>query len=337
MKPTYKKIISSVSKSTTMPFRFFAYALTGVLVLSSCSRGTFDTQPKTPSEALDCKKKPSQPIYGTYRFNIKYNAKGQPVELATYTQNTTPNSDPGVKTTYTITYNEQGKPNKVSKVIGDKSDANYVLEYNNSKGTLSKQSAYDVTGKLLSYSLTEYDVNGLLTKMTTHTEGNEVEITNTYEYANGNLIKKTTQNLYDVDSKEYYTADYTYGYEDKALKAMPLLEGPLGQRIIADLANSVSLEFQSRDYYHIFFQVNETSANKNILKNIQIIAQRYKTRDTTSIDYNYEYDADGFPTFEKGALKNTTRRTFNTSLGVPATVTTPHSNSFNYTIDYNCK
>lgn len=351
MKTNLQIITKSFSSSAALSFRMCAYALIVLLLLSSCSsesdpkdkdqQGTEVIDPKepvvnNPKDALSCKKKPSKVVYGIYRFDIKYNAKDQPIELSTYNQDLGTNTVPGTKTIYTITYNDQGKPSKVSKVIGDKAEGSYVLEYGAS-GILSKQSEYNAAGTLLNYTLTEYTAGGLLSKITTHTEGDGIEVSSTYEYANGNLIKKSSDNLYDAEAKEYYKADYTYTYEDKELKVKPVLEGTLGLRVIADLAKSVSLQFQSRVRFEQFFHLSEGNVSKNILKNVQIIAQRYNTKDTTKIDYTHEYDADGYPTYAKGALKNTIRSKYTSSFGAPTTTTTPHSNSFQMTIDYKCE
>lgn len=350
MKTNLQVITNSFSRSATLSFRLCGYALIGILLLSSCSsesdpkqedeQGTEVVDPKepvvnTPKDALSCKKKPSQVIYGIYRFDIKYNAKDQPVELSTYNQDLGTSTVPGTKTIYTITYNDQGKPSKVSKVIGDKAEGSYVLEYG-VNGTPSKQLEYNAAGTLLNYTVTEYTSGGLLSKITTHTEGDGIEVSSTYEYANGNLIKKSSDNLYDAEAKEYYKAEYTYTYEDKELKVKPVLDGILGLRVIADLAKSVSLQFQSRLRFEQFFHLSEGNVSKNTLKNIQIIAHRYSTKDTTNIDYSHEYDADGFPTYVKGALKNTVRRKYTSSFGAPTTTTTTHSNSFQMTIDYKC-
>lgn len=39
-----------------------------------------------------------------------------------------------------------------------------------------------------------------------------------------------------------------------------------------------------------------------MLKNVEIIAHRYATRDTTKIDYSYEYDTDEFPFIQKALI-----------------------------------
>lgn len=338
-------------KMPLLSFRFLTLAFISMLFFAACSSepseaetdpiegGTTPKDPATnnPADALACKKKPSQIIYGLHKIDVKYNSKDQVTEFATSFVNDKKLSDPAVKTVYTITYNAQGKPEKVSKSTADKADGHYVLEYNAS-GQLNKQSEYDATGKLIYYTQTQYDDTGLLNKITTFQEGNDngMEMSNIYEYSNGNLIKKTTKNLFDADAKEYYNADYKYTYENKEMKVKQFFDGPLGLRIVANIAQSPTLQFLPVEYIAQYFQVQETS-NKNMLKNIEIIAHRYGTRDTTNIDYTYEYDADGFPTFQQGVLKNITRRKSNGPFGGQIITTTPHNQTVKLSIEYKCK
>lgn len=338
-------------KMSSLSFRFLVLAFMSVLLFTACSSepSEAETDPKeegstpkdpatnNPTDALACKKKPSQIIYGLHKIDVKYNAKDQVIEFTTSMVNDRKLSDPAVKTVYTITYNAQGKPEKVNKSTADKADGHYVLEYNTS-GQLSKQSEYDATGKLIYYTQTKYDASGVLSKITTFEQGNDngMELSNTYEYSKGNLIKKTTRNLFDTDAKEYYNADYTYTYENKELKVQPFFDGPLGLRIVANIAKSATLQYQSVDYIAQYFQVQETS-NKNMLKNIEIIAHRYGTLDTTNIAYTYEYDADGFPAFQQGVLKNITRRKSNGPFGSEIITTTPHNQTVKLGIEYKCK
>ncbi|PIF34302.1 hypothetical protein CLU81_4940 [Flavobacterium sp. 9] len=339
-------------KMSLLSFRFLAIAFVSVLFAVACSSepSEAETDPKeevtTPKEPVnnpiadlqDCKKKPSQIIYGLHKIDVKYNDKDQVIEFTTNMVNDRKLSDPPVKTVYTITYNGAGKPEKVSKSTADKPDGHYELEYN-TKGQVSKQSEYDAAGKLIYYTNAEYDTAGFLSKITTFKQGNDngMDLSNTYEFTNGNLSKKTTKNLFDNDSKEYYNADYKYIYEDKEMKVKPIFDGPLGLRILANIAQSPTLQYQSIDYIAQYFQVHEASASKNMLKNIEIIAHRYGTRDTTNIDYTYEYDADGFPIFQKGVLKNITRRKSNGSFGVDIITTTPHNQTIKLGIEYKCK
>lgn len=339
-------------KMSLLSFRFLAIAFVSVLLAAACSsepseaetdskeEGTTPNDPvaNNPVDALACKKKPSQIIYGLHKIEVKYNSKDQAIEFTTNMVNDRKLSDPPVKTVYTVTYNAAGKPERVNKVTQDKADGHYVLEYN-TKGMVSKQSEYDAGGKLIYYTNVEYDANGIMSKIITIKEGNDngMDLSNTYEFSNGNLSKKTTKNLFDTDAKEYYNADYKYTYEDKATKVQPLFEGPLGLRILANIAQSPSLQYQSVDHIAHYFQLHEASNSKNMLKNIEIIAHRYGTRDTTNIDYTYEYDADGFPTFQQGVLKNITRRKSNGPFGGEIITTTPHNQTIKLGIEYKCK
>jgi len=87
---------------------------------------------------------------------------------------------------------------------------------------------------------------------------------------------------------------------------------------------------------HQLFFARETSAEKNMLKNIEIIAHRYNTNDTTNINYDYEYDTDGFPTTQKGTYKNVTRRYVATPSGGTVLFVTPRSNPFETTMNFYC-
>ncbi|CAC9975461.1 hypothetical protein [Flavobacterium panici] len=339
-------------KISLFSFRFLVAAFVSVLFAVACSSEPSDveTDPKeevtTPAEPVNnpaadplaCRKKPSQIIYGLHKIDVKYNDKDQVVEFTTNMVNDRKLSDPPIKTVYTVSYNAQGKPEKVNNSTADKADGYYVLEYN-TKDQLSKQSEYDAEGKLVYYTNAEYDAAGLLSKITTFKQGNDngMHLSNIYEFNDGNLIKKTTKNLFDNDSKEYYNADYKYTYEDKEMKVKPIFDGPLGLRILANIAQSPTLQYQSVDYIAQYFQVHEASASKNMLKNIEIIAHRYGTRDTMNIDYSYEYDADGFPTFEKAVLKNITRRKSNGLFGAEIITTTPHNQTVKLSIEYKCK
>lgn len=339
-------------KMSLLSFRFLAAALISILFAAACSSEPSEAETDLKEEAtapaepvnnpaadpLGCKKKPSQIIYGLHKIDVKYNDKDQAIEFATNMVNDRKLSDPPVKTVYTVTYNAAGKPEKVNRSTADKADGHYVLEYN-SKGQVCKQSEYDAAGALLYYTNAEYDAAGLLSKITTFKQGNDngMDLSNTYEFANGNLSKKTTKNLFDKDSKEYYNADYKYTYEDKEMKVKPLFDGPLGLRILANIAQSTTLQYQSVDYIAQYFQIHEASASKNMLKNIEIIAHRYGTRDTTNIDYTYEYDTDGFPIFEKAVLKNITRRKSNGLFGGEIITTTPHNQTVKLNIEYKCE
>jgi hypothetical protein len=162
-------------------------------------------------------------------------------------------------------------------------------------------------------------------------------VTSFYQYADGKLIKKTIQNLYDLDSQEYYNADYSYTYFlDKENRIKPYFEGPLGLFFISDLSNKQSLQYLPDGSNHQLFYAQENSFENKMLKNIEIIAYRYNTRDTTNIDYSYDYDAEGFPTVQRGNYKNVTRRYVPTPFGGSVFLVTPRNTSFVKTINFSC-
>jgi hypothetical protein len=73
-----------------------------------------------------------------------------------------------------------------------------------------------------------------------------------------------------------------------------------------------------------------------MLKNIEIVAHRYTTRDTTKIDYSYEYDTDGFPTIQRGSYKNVKLRYVPTPFGGSVLLVTPIENSFESSMNFLC-
>ncbi|MEO7214598.1 MAG: hypothetical protein ABIX36_17460, partial [Mucilaginibacter sp.] len=102
------------------------------------------------------------------------------------------------------------------------------------------------------------------------------------------------------------------------------------------LANKTSLQYLPDEANHQLFYARETSAEKNMLKNISIVAHRYNTSDTTNIDYSYEYDTDGFPTVQKGTFDNVTRRYVPSPFGVPELLVTPNNGFFEKTMNFYC-
>ena len=113
-------------------------------------------------------------------------------------------------------------------------------------------------------------------------------------------------------------------------------EGPLGLLFISNLSNEPSLQYLPvRADYQLFF-AQETAAEKKMLKNIEIIAHRYGTSDTTNIYYSYDYAIDGFPTVQKGTYTNITRRYVPTPFGGSVLLVTPRTNSFERTMNFYC-
>ncbi|MEO8533711.1 MAG: hypothetical protein ABI441_08170 [Flavobacterium sp.] len=318
---------------------FMSFILLITLFVASCSNGEDKdngTQTENPVSATDCKYKPLEIRYGRQIFDVAYNPQDKPVRFTATIINIKAPFDAPLKISYNIEYNPQGKASKVSKFIDDKMDQYYLLEYN-AKGQLNKQSQYDKQGINISSTSAEYNSDGILAKVVS-TDNSNNQVNSTYEYSDGNLIKKAIVNLYDTNSKEFYNADFKYTYyPDHNNRIKPLFDGLLGLRILADLDKSTPLQYLPMVNSFQVFHLQESTSGKNMLKNIEIIAYRYNTRDTTNIDYTYEYDADGFPTTQKGNFKNIIRRYESTPFGgAPILVTIPSTNSFEQTIGYFC-
>ena len=338
MKTAVRRIKSNISKqvkkSNRLHSKFFPGIALLLLLLPSCSQD--DAPPMTPDNTLTCKNKPGQITFGKDATDIKYNTQGQPVKLITTEHDPAAPSQAPVITVYMITYNANGKADKVTKLINDQPAQLYQMAYN-SNGQLIKQSSSNAQGVLIASTTVQYDNSNMLSKITTHTEGSSTDVTSVYQYANGTLIKKSIQNLYDMDSQEFYNADYTYTYfPDKENKIKSYFEGPLGLIFISNLSHKESLQYlPGRADYQLFF-ARETSSEKKMLQNIEIIAHRYNARDTSHIEYSYEYDTDGFPTVQKGIYKNVTRRYVPTPFGGSVFLVTPYDNSFLRTMNFNC-
>ncbi|PWJ96763.1 hypothetical protein BC749_10939 [Flavobacterium araucananum] len=74
-----------------------------------------------------------------------------------------------------------------------------------------------------------------------------------------------------------------------------------------------------------------------MLKKIEVTSNHTDTRGTTTIDYSYQYDSNGFPTVQKGDLKSETYRSEPTQFGVPLIIKSPINKSFEKTMNYSCE
>ena len=331
--------IKTTGRSTQMktdnqlPFKFFAIAILFIIMLSSCNND--DNVHQDPA-TIACKTRPDQISSGGTISDMVYNTQDQLIKITSTELSTLAPTAPPVITVYTIAYNGQGDANKVSKSVDNQLELYYEMEYNPS-GKVTKQSEFNAQGTLVASTTAQYDGSGVLTGITTHKEGTSTEVKSTYQYTDGILVKKSVQNLYDLDSQEYYNADYTYSYFlDKDNKVAPYFEGPLGLLFISNLSQQQSLQYLPKSAVQQLFFAHETSSEKKMLKNIEIISHRYSTSDTTQIDYSYEYDTDGFPTFHKGRYKNVTRRNVPTPFGGFALLVTPTSNALETTVTFSC-
>ena len=340
MKTTRKEIALHTARQWEKFNRFHTISFSGIALLialsSSCSD---DNAPAKDPEAIDataCKKRPGQISSGGDTNDIVYNSQDKPIRITNTKHDLAAPTLPPVITVYTIDYNAQGHATKVTKSVDGQLKSYYLIDYN-SAGKVAKQSEFNALGTLTSYTTAQYDDNSTLTKITTHTEGTSAEVTSQYHYADGNLIKKTIQNLYDINSQEYYNAEYSYTYfPDSENKINTYFEGPLGLLFISSLSNQQGLQYLTdRSNTQLFF-AKETSSEKKMLKNIEIIAQRYATSDTTHLDYSYEYNADGFPTFQSAAYRNVIRRYVPTPFGGSVLLVTPTSNAIQGTVSFSC-
>ncbi|MCD0466998.1 hypothetical protein [Flavobacterium sp. ENC] len=307
-----------------------------LLLFSSCSSDNSSQEVPKEINTLACKNRPGQISFGGDTNTIVYNSQDKPIEITTREYNKAAPAEPPITRIFKIDYNAQGNVDKVSKSIGNNLESSYRLEYN-SGGKVIKQSEFNALGVLVSSTDAHYDDSNVLTGITTHKIGTTAEVTTSYEYADGNLSKKSVQNLYDLDSQEYYTADYTYTYFlDRENKVKPYFEGPVGLLFISNVSNQQSLQYLPNYVPYQLFFANETSSEKKMLKNIEIIAHRYSTRDTTKIDYSYEFDTDGFPTVQRGKFTNITRRYVSTPFGGSVLLVTPHESTIEKTINFFC-
>ena len=307
-----------------------------IILFSSCSS---DNAAQEDAEALNttaCKKRPGKIDFGRDTSEIIYNAQAKPIKIITTIFNPSGPKEPPVKRVYTIEYNAQGNAEKISKLIDNHEESHYKLEYNSSS-KLIKQSEFNAAGVLTAYTTAQYDGKGVLTGIVTHNENTFADVTCVYQYEDGNLIKKSIQNLYDLDSQEYYNADYSYSYFlDKESKIKTYFEGPLGLLFISDLANRQSLQYLADENSYQLFYAKETSSENKMLKNIEIIAHRYNTRDTSNIDFSYDYDDLGYPTVQRGSYKNIIRRYVPTPFGGSVFLVTPRNKSNITTINFSC-
>lgn len=315
--------------------RLFSIMAFLIILFSSCSGD--NAAPENPGSVntLACKMRPGHISFGQDTSDIIYNIQDKPIKITTTSFNPAAPGEPPVKSVYTIEYNAQGNADKVFKLVDNQDQAHYALEYNSS-GKLIKQSQFNPNGILTSYTTAQYNNQGLLTAITTYTENTSVEVTTVYQYENGNLIKKSIHNLYNPDSQEYYNADYSYSYfPDKENKIKPYFQGPLGLLFISDLSKKSLQYLPDASGYQLFY-AQETSFENKMLKNIEIIAHRYNTRDTANIDYSYDYDAEGFPTVQRGSYKNIIRRYVPTPFGGSVFLVTPVNKSEIRTINFSC-
>ncbi|MEO6548013.1 MAG: hypothetical protein ABIN94_08435 [Ferruginibacter sp.] len=339
MKTSFKSMGSNfskqVKKSSWLHVRFFPGIALLLILFSSCTK---DNVPDVSTDnTLVCKNRPGRISYGRDTIDIKYNTQDKPITVTTTVYNNPSGpSQPPVTAVYTIAYNVAGKADKVSKSVSNQLEWYCQMQYN-SNGQLIKQSRFNAQGILTASTVTEYDNSDMLAKIITHTEGSSREVTSVYNYANGNLIAKSHQNLYDTDSQEFYSADYAYTYfPDKENKIKPYFEGPLGLLFISNLSNEPSLQYlPGKADYQLFF-AQETAAEKKMLKSIEIIAHRYGASDTTNIDYSYEFDTDGFPTIQKGTYQNIKRRYVPTPFGGVVFLVTPYDNYYERTMNFYC-
>ncbi|UUW08747.1 hypothetical protein NLG42_21925 [Flavobacterium plurextorum] len=316
--------------------RLFPSMALFIILFSSCNG---DNTAQEDTEAINntaaCKKRPGQIAYGRDISDIIYNTQDQPIKITTTSFNPSSPAEPAVKRIYTIEYNAQGNADKVTRLVDNKEQSHYQLEYN-SNGKLIKQSEFNSDGILTNYTTAQYDNKGVLTAIVTHKENTSVEVTTAYQYADGNLIKKSIYNLYDLDSQEYYNADYSYSYFlDRENKIKPYFEGPLGLIFISDLSKQSLQYLPDASGYQLFY-AQETSFENKMLKNIEIIAHRYNTRDTANVDFSYDYDSEGFPTVQRGSYKNIIRRYVPTPFGGSAFLVTPRNKSDIRTINFSC-
>ena len=325
-----------LKKSNKLHYIFLAGAVLPVLLISSCSDDNESDKFPTAINTPACKNKPGQIAFGKDHSDIVYNEQDKPVKITTTNYNPTAVTQPPVTTIYTIDYNPQGNAVKVSKSVENQPELYYQLEYN-ANGQVIKQSEFTPQDVLKATTVAQYDDNGVLTGITTHKEGTSADVTSIYHYTNGNLVKKSIYNLYDLDSQEYYNADYNYTYFlEKENKVKTYFEGPLGLLFISNMSNQQSLQYHpGRVSYQPLF-ARETPSEKKMLKNIEIIAHRYTTQDTTNIDYSYNYDMDGYPTVQKGSYKNITRRNVPTPSGGLVPLVSPHTNGDETTMNFYC-
>ncbi|KIQ20150.1 hypothetical protein RT99_13765 [Flavobacterium sp. MEB061] len=337
-KTVLKNIASNLSNQIQKnnPFHLFCSIALLLILFSSCSS---DNSAQEDAEAVNttaCKKRPGKIDFGRDNSEIIYNAQDKPIKIITTVFNPAGPKEPPMKRVYTIEYNAQGNAEKISKSIDNHEESQYKLEYNSS-GKLIKQSQFNATGVLTAYTTAQYDGKGVLTGIITHNENTSADVTCEYQYENGILIKKSIQNLYDLDSQEYYNADYSYTYFlDKENKIKTYFEGPIGLLFISDLTNKQSLQYLADESSYQLFYARETSLENKMLKNIEIIAYRYNTRDTTKIDYSYDYDAEGFPTVQRVNYENTTRRYVSTPFGGSVFLVTPSNNYVLKSLNFSC-
>ena len=310
----------------------------GLLIITSCKKHDNDSLDNKNNSNSDCKDTPARIEYGMSAFDVNYNSQGKPTQITNYKMAFNLDGTelpPTEKTAYVIEYNPQGQATKLSRSTNAKLEHYYLFEYN-AKRQITKQTDYDSQGQSNTYSTADYDNNGSLIKTTTLTQGNSIEATSDYEYANGNLIKKIVKNIYNPDLKEYYDADFSYEYYlDKEVKLKTFFDGLLGVRFIADYVGSQSIYYLPDSSKPQLLFAQEASGGKNMLKNIHVVAHHYVS-DDTEINFSYEYDNNGFPTLQKGLTERVITRSEPTPFGVPTNVTSTFNPTSTATINYKC-
>jgi len=337
--PTAKALPTIKTKITYLSFfTLFAPLILCIIFLASCSNDTNDTSDQDNVNITSCKVDPLQLAIGDATFDFEYNSLGKPVKLVTKDKNLKAPLEKPVKATYIIDYSAQGKPIKISKTIEDKLEKYYVLEYN-IKGELIKQSEYNPLGVSTTYTTAEYDSKGQLIKIASHTDSSDKDnvVTTTYEYANGNLVKKNISNLYLPNTDKYHDLEFIYTYyQDREVKIKPFFEGLLGLSFIANLAGSKEIQYLPRENSVQTFYFQETSANKNMLKDVRINSDLSNLQAETSIDYSYTYDKEGYPTVQNGTLTTKVYSSVPTEFGAPLITTSDYKNPFEKTVNYFC-
>lgn len=322
-------------KGNRLRLSFIASSALILFLVCACSDDDASQAGNSVNELI-CKSKPAKIAFGNDTNDFVYDTNGNPTELTTTIYNQDNISSPPIISVYKIAYNANGKADKVSKFVNTELTRYYNLDYNGN-GQLTKQSEFDGQGNLEAYTTALYDTNSALSSITSHSANTGEEVTTVYDYLNGILIKKSVQNLYDSDSQEFYNADFTYSYfVEKDNKINSYFQGPLGLIFISNASNQPSLQYLYDSNSYQLFYAQETSFERKMLKNIQIIAHRYGTRDTTNVDYSYEYDSTGYPTLQRGLYKNVTRRYVPTPFGGTVLLVTPNNKSFEKSINFSC-
>jgi hypothetical protein len=315
-----------------------------LLFMPACNNKTDANLPTTTNNgkdpdqgAFNCKATPDQLIYGRTTFDMTYNQQGNPVKFTSTKAVSVKQPLSTVSTAYTIQYDSQGKISKISKMTDLNPDGYYVPEYN-SNGQMIKLGEFDIQGQRNLLSTADFDIDGNISKITTRIEGDASAQVCNYTYEAGNLVKKAIQHFYDPVSKEFIDADFVYDYYmDKIKKDKFWFTGLLGLRIMADFADSKSIFYIPTAERGQLLFAQEGTKNKNILKHIRATAHRYNTTDDTNVDYTYNYDTDGTVDRQKADSRNVIIRSEPSPFGGTVNVTIPGNFSNEITIEYTCR